>query len=168
MGVYWPSEFIGLKFGVLSAEIYDLGSRTMPGIEIEQYGILENFAFTYNAGNKVATRKDQRYDSGKYETTYTYDDNYNVLTKDVTDADNVNWEETFTFDGLNRMLTADKTKDAADISEVEFAYNDIGRITDFDQTHFGRTERTIDYEYDQRSEERRVGKECRSRWSPYH
>ena len=22
--------------------------------------------------------------------------------------------------------------------------------------------------YDQRSEERRVGKECRSRWSPYH
>ena len=23
-------------------------------------------------------------------------------------------------------------------------------------------------EYDMRSEERRVGKECRSRWSPYH
>ena len=23
-------------------------------------------------------------------------------------------------------------------------------------------------EYDKRSEERRVGKECRSRWSPYH
>ena len=23
-------------------------------------------------------------------------------------------------------------------------------------------------EFDQRSEERRVGKECRSRWSPYH
>ena len=22
--------------------------------------------------------------------------------------------------------------------------------------------------YDERSEERRVGKECRSRWSPYH
>ncbi len=42
-GVYWPSEFIALNFGVLSAEIYDLGSRTMPGIEIEQYGILENF-----------------------------------------------------------------------------------------------------------------------------
>jgi len=41
--VYWPSEFIALKFGVLSAGIYDLGSRTMPGIEIEQYGILENF-----------------------------------------------------------------------------------------------------------------------------
>ena len=24
------------------------------------------------------------------------------------------------------------------------------------------------YNYDGRSEERRVGKECRSRWSPYH
>src|SRR2546427_12233673 len=27
---------------------------------------------------------------------------------------------------------------------------------------------TIDPERDTRSEERRVGKECRSRWSPYH
>ena len=26
----------------------------------------------------------------------------------------------------------------------------------------------IDYTYMIRSEERRVGKECRSRWSPYH
>ena len=25
-----------------------------------------------------------------------------------------------------------------------------------------------DYDNDKRSEERRVGKECRSRWSPYH
>ena len=29
------------------------------------------------------------------------------------------------------------------------------------------TDRTV-YEYNTRSEERRVGKECRSRWSPYH
>ena len=27
---------------------------------------------------------------------------------------------------------------------------------------------TVEYVYDERSEERRVGKECRSRWSPYH
>ena len=26
----------------------------------------------------------------------------------------------------------------------------------------------FDTDYDKRSEERRVGKECRSRWSPYH
>ena len=28
--------------------------------------------------------------------------------------------------------------------------------------------RLLDEQYDDRSEERRVGKECRSRWSPYH
>ena len=28
--------------------------------------------------------------------------------------------------------------------------------------------RTTDRKRDDRSEERRVGKECRSRWSPYH
>ena len=27
---------------------------------------------------------------------------------------------------------------------------------------------TADFDYAHRSEERRVGKECRSRWSPYH
>ena len=27
---------------------------------------------------------------------------------------------------------------------------------------------SFDKDYDKRSEERRVGKECRSRWSPYH
>ena len=27
---------------------------------------------------------------------------------------------------------------------------------------------SLDYELTSRSEERRVGKECRSRWSPYH
>ena len=29
-------------------------------------------------------------------------------------------------------------------------------------------EKDADYDVDTRSEERRVGKECRSRWSPYH
>ena len=40
-----------------------------------------------------------------------------------------------------------------------------------DAVDFGRKERDIDYEklyLGRRSEERRVGKECRSRWSPYH
>ena len=31
-----------------------------------------------------------------------------------------------------------------------------------DKSHFVRPEQSV------RSEERRVGKECRSRWSPYH
>ena len=35
---------------------------------------------------------------------------------------------------------------------------------------FGDTEvlKDISMEVNERSEERRVGKECRSRWSPYH
>ena len=36
------------------------------------------------------------------------------------------------------------------------------------QMSIGRKRRTfVQYDY-RRSEERRVGKECRSRWSPYH
>src|SRR2546430_5929032 len=40
----------------------------------------------------------------------------------------------------------------------------LARDADRMRTLFGKT-RAVD---DQRSEERRVGKECRSRWSPYH
>ena len=32
----------------------------------------------------------------------------------------------------------------------------------------GCGKKNVDYDIDGRSEERRVGKECRSRWSPYH
>ena len=34
-------------------------------------------------------------------------------------------------------------------------------------TYYGK-EISVNYIYGARSEERRVGKECRSRWSPYH
>ena len=34
--------------------------------------------------------------------------------------------------------------------------------------HMGRFEEYGLYQENRRSEERRVGKECRSRWSPYH
>ena len=33
---------------------------------------------------------------------------------------------------------------------------------------YGTQLRVLNYEIKARSEERRVGKECRSRWSPYH
>ena len=47
----------------------------------------------------------------------------------------------------------------------------IGLITFHDTTNFGSFLQTFGlYKAinDMRSEERRVGKECRSRWSPYH
>src|SRR5260370_26854217 len=46
--------------------------------------------------------------------------------------------------------------------------NDLGVRIEFDQNVDGHAllgARMVDY---RRSEERRVGKECRSRWSPYH
>src|SRR5256886_7138535 len=42
-----------------------------------------------------------------------------------------------------------------------------GHPTTLYEVHVKEGEATVDY-YQWRSEERRVGKECRSRWSPYH
>ena len=41
----------------------------------------------------------------------------------------------------------------------------IDKLELIQQTH---NIQTIEYVLSRRSEERRVGKECRSRWSPYH
>src|SRR5256885_4574230 len=40
--------------------------------------------------------------------------------------------------------------------------------TSFELDFWGRLRRSVESVRAQRSEERRVGKECRSRWSPYH
>ena len=42
---------------------------------------------------------------------------------------------------------------------------DMGTYVCIWQIHFGVQQKLTQYS---RSEERRVGKECRSRWSPYH
>ena len=41
---------------------------------------------------------------------------------------------------------------------LQILYRELNRVT----REMG------DYDFEYRSEERRVGKECRSRWSPYH
>ena len=47
-------------------------------------------------------------------------------------------------------------------------YCDFYSVTDMDtQLHDGYLDAICDH-IRERSEERRVGKECRSRWSPYH
>src|SRR2546422_732787 len=43
-----------------------------------------------------------------------------------------------------------------------------GKNLDRDGAVQARVPRAIDFAHPARSEERRVGKECRSRWSPYH
>ena len=56
-----------------------------------------------------------------------------------------------------RILCQVSAKHVADKAEIEKA-----ELKDYEK---GRADITAEQE---RSEERRVGKECRSRWSPYH
>ena len=51
----------------------------------------------------------------------------------------------------------------ANTSELEKGLNELKRLTGITLAVTAE-----DSEQEQRSEERRVGKECRSRWSPYH
>ena len=59
---------------------------------------------------------------------------------------------------LDNKLFAEKSKEYSDLNEI------IGSAKDYIsfQTEKEELEKIL------RSEERRVGKECRSRWSPYH
>ena len=65
-------------------------------------------------------------------------------------------------DANNRIwVFGDVASDDAAKGGIPGDQADIGRIDDFDIT-------TTNGNIENRSEERRVGKECRSRWSPYH
>ena len=51
---------------------------------------------------------------------------------------------------------------------IEKLYQTIDTLREFDPKYINITTHRSEYVYKDRSEERRVGKECRSRWSPYH
>ena len=50
--------------------------------------------------------------------------------------------------------------------DVDFAYSGKECVDKISANNYNLA--LFDYELGDRSEERRVGKECRSRWSPYH
>ena len=53
--------------------------------------------------------------------------------------------------------------------ENEIVQNETSQMTqEQPETSYGATSAEENPQPDNRSEERRVGKECRSRWSPYH
>src|SRR2546422_10086614 len=52
--------------------------------------------------------------------------------------------------------------------EIAQAFNDVVEINEMIAEEFARIGTEVGKEGKTRSEERRVGKECRSRWSPYH
>src|SRR3989442_10420324 len=70
--------------------------------------------------------------------------------------------------------TISVTADASDnvgVAGVQFKYNGINFDTEKTSPPYTATlytNKVWDGTYTLRSEERRVGKECRSRWSPYH
>ena len=65
-------------------------------------------------------------------------------------------------------------KDRLELSEAILALIEKKRIEARDESLGASIERVViesqfqELEHEIRSEERRVGKECRSRWSPYH
>ena len=62
----------------------------------------------------------------------------------------------------NKVLTADHAYKIGRYLGWYYNQNHKGRIV------IGKDTRRSSYMFEYRSEERRVGKECRSRWSPYH
>ena len=69
-------------------------------------------------------------------------------------------QEIFESDSLGLLIDTTSEKSVR-TSEDQRLIDGFQQICDFYETQ-GRCPR------DDRSEERRVGKECRSRWSPYH
>ena len=64
---------------------------------------------------------------------------------------------------MNRLIFA--TNNSHKLQEVSSMLSGLFDITGLSQTDFSGD---IPETAAERSEERRVGKECRSRWSPYH
>ena len=69
-----------------------------------------------------------------------------------------------TLEGINNRIT-----EAVEwISELEDKMVEITAKEQNKEKRMKRIEDNLSDLWDNRSEERRVGKECRSRWSPYH
>ena len=61
----------------------------------------------------------------------------------------------------------EKPKDPLSFSAIRISLASPEKIREWSHGEVKKPE-TINYRTFKRSEERRVGKECRSRWSPYH
>src|SRR5256885_7890882 len=68
-------------------------------------------------------------------------------------------------DGVTRTLTPDMTA-ICDAKRPTIVAGVMGSAESV--VSLSTTDLVLECAYFQRSEERRVGKECRSRWSPYH
>ena len=68
---------------------------------------------------------------------------------------------------ISELRSMEQRYEVATLLNDGMIYNDILEKTGASSATISRVNRSLNYGTD-RSEERRVGKECRSRWSPYH
>ena len=68
---------------------------------------------------------------------------------------------------INMLLMEDLKSDTT-TKLLEKNVSSDARIDSDDSTSYNKFAEVVEEHKPQRSEERRVGKECRSRWSPYH
>ena len=113
-----------------------------------------------NSGN--VTEQNEQIDSDRTaKTEYTYDKCGNlVMVKSHMEGEKAQYVQ-YVYDiqgNKVRQFTGMTEPLTLAVSEVENAADDADTFS-----YAGKT-----YQLTVRSEERRVGKECRSRWSPYH
>ena len=89
--------------------------------------------------------------TGDYVADYDFNDDKSIDNKDLE---------------LIEKHFCDSENDPKYLAEMDF--NDDKKIDEDDYNFLILNEYIGAYKGDDRSEERRVGKECRSRWSPYH
>ena len=130
-------------------DIINLDNSDEP-LEFEELTTLNNFETIDNEGNKTEEHLEDL---------------------SITSEDDIYGDEFDIFDEADAVVIDEDVKDSFDIDldvmpkvEEETA-SDINEFETLDLDDFLSDSETLETT---RSEERRVGKECRSRWSPYH
>jgi len=144
-----PWKGSGVKVvGTIDAQIVQPCARTAQALETS---VDETFEATFvPQGSKLSLQKPNA--DGELVLDPLADDGPEVFVGDTIDLGEI-WLEFFAL-GLDPYATIEGTQLPTDVVAELSLHNNIIGIKDSSG--------------DMRSEERRVGKECRSRWSPYH
>ena len=96
--------------------------------------------------------KINKWDLMKFKSFCTAKENINKTKRQLSE-----WEKIFANESTDKGLISKLYKQLMQLN-IKKANNLIKKCAEYLNRHFSK----------ERSEERRVGKECRSRWSPYH
>src|SRR6266404_2146546 len=111
------------------------------------------------------------------QTQHAVEGNPGMVARALIDGDAVHYvalaqiferpEEMLRSDTEHRRADANAGIERDDFVILQFLAETVDEVNFRADGPFGAGGRSLDG-FDDRSEERRVGKECRSRWSPYH